>query len=397
VAASVPILIERHQPSDLAALDEAWSDSSTFAFLPEKSGVAEEWIRSSVDALPDDLRRDHFALLTSGSTGRPKLVIGNKRRAEALAGLLHEVQNSEPVTMTIAALPLTYCYSFVNQWLWARRMKRRLVPTRGFAHPDEFRDALRAANAAMLCLVRVQLPLFHDVFGDETFPGVIRVHFAGGTFPQAQLGEVRQRFPSAEIFNNYGCAEAMPRLTVRRAEEGATAGDIGLPLPGIELRTPESGELQFRSPYRAVAWFDDDGLHRIEDDQWIGTGDLGGIGDRGHWRLTGRASEVFKRYGEKVSLPALLETVQTSWRGAAAFYRERDPNGEEGHVLVVAPRASDADIRSILQAFRSTHPRAQWPLRIETAGALPMLPNGKIDITALPTLDGKYVSWRQRL
>jgi fatty-acyl-CoA synthase len=397
VQASVPILIEHHLPSDLMALDEAWSDSSTFAFLPDKSGVAEEWIREALNGLPDDLHQGHFALLTSGSTGRPKLVIGNKHRAEELAGLLHEVQNSEPVTMTIAALPLTYCYSFVNQWLWARRMNQRLVPTRGFAHPDELRDALRTARAAMLCLVRVQLPLFREVFGDEVFPGIIRVHFAGGTFPQAQIVEVQRRFPAAEIFNNYGCAEAMPRLTVRRAEDGTTAGDIGVSLPGIELRTAESGELQFRSPYRAVAWFDDNGLHRVDDVEWVGTGDLGNIDDRGHWRITGRSSEVFKRFGEKVSLPQLLETVQSSWPGAAAFYRERDPNGEEGHVLVVAPRAVDEGIRAILQAFRSAHPRSQWPLRIETADILPTLPNGKIDTAALPALDGKHISWRQRL
>lgn len=393
----LPLLIERHDPADLVALDAAWSGEATFAFLPEKSGVAAGWAQDALHALPDDLQRHHFALLTSGSTGRPKLVIGAKARAEALARFLHVAQESEPIRETILALPLTYCYAFVNQWLWGRVMGRRLVHTRGFAHADEFRAALRAAQDAMICLVRIQLPLFRETLGEETFPGVTRVHFAGGAFPQAQLDEVRRIFVNATVFNNYGCAEAMPRLTLRRAEAAHDAGDIGTPLEGVELRTSDDGEVQFRSRYGAVAFVDDAGLHRIAPGDWTGTGDRGALGDDGHWHLSGRASEVFKRYGEKISLPLLAEAVGRVWRGTTAFYRERDASGEEGHVLVLAPDASEADVRAILQAFRAGYARAHWPLRIETAPKLPALPNGKIDTAALPALEGRTVAWRQRL
>jgi hypothetical protein len=78
------------------------------------------------------------------------------------------------------------------------------------------------------------------------------------------------------------------------------------------------------------------------------------------------------------------------------FYRERDPAGEEGHVLVLAPQATDADVRGILQRLRS-FPRAHWPLRIESTPRLATLPNGKIDVAALASLPGKTVHWRQRL
>ena len=42
-------------------------------------------------------------------------------------------------------------------------------------------------------------------------------------------------FPNARVFNNYGCAEAMPRLTVRPVKEGEEGVGIGNPLPGVEL------------------------------------------------------------------------------------------------------------------------------------------------------------------
>jgi acyl-CoA synthetase (AMP-forming)/AMP-acid ligase II len=391
------LLVEHHDPGDLARLGEAWQTEETFAFVPEKSGVSAEWIRRAIDALPGDLQQGHFALLTSGSTGRPKLVIGQKARAEALARLLHVAQKSEPVRETILALPLTYCYAFVNQWLWGRVLERRLVHTRGFAHADELRTALRAAQDAMICLVRIQLPLFREVLGDETFPGIVRVHFAGGPFPQTQLEEVQRIFVNAAIFNNYGCAEAMPRLTLRRAEASADAGDIGTPLEGVELRTSAEGEVEFRSPYGAVAFVDDEGLHRIEPGQWTGTGDRGAAAAGGRWQLSGRTGEVFKRYGEKISLLQLTEAVQRAWRGAAAFYRERDPAGEEGHVLVLAPSPAEEEVRAILQTFRGGYGRAHWPLRIESAARLPALPNGKVDLAALASLEGKNVMWRQRL
>jgi acyl-CoA synthetase (AMP-forming)/AMP-acid ligase II len=393
----LPVLIERHERADLAALDAAWSDDETFAFIPGKSGVAAEWIASSMEALPQDLQYGHFALLTSGSTGKPKLVIGEKRRAEALARALHVAQESDPVRETILALPLTYCYAFVNQWLWGRVMNRRLVHTRGFAHADELRVALRSAQDAMICLVRIQLPLFRQVFGDEAFAGVVRVHFAGGAFPQSQLDEVKRIFVNAVIFNNYGCAEAMPRLTLRRAEEAKEASDIGAPLDGVELRTSPEGEVQFRSRFGAVAFVDESGFHRIGDGEWTTTGDRGAAGEGGRWHLGGRMSEVFKRYGEKISLPLLAEAVQRAWRGAAAFYRERDPAGEEGHVLVIAPQPQEDEVHAILQAFRSGYARAHWPLRIESVPLLPTLPNGKIDTAALSSLAGKSVAWRQRI
>src|SRR4029079_6045738 len=136
------LLVERHEPADLAALDAAWSAAETFAFLPEKSGVPESWVRNAMGALPEDLRSDHFALLTSGSTGRPKLVVGAKARTEALVRVLHARQGGDPVAETILGVPLTSCYAFVNQWLWGRVFRRRLVHTRGFAHADELRGAL---------------------------------------------------------------------------------------------------------------------------------------------------------------------------------------------------------------------------------------------------------------
>jgi acyl-CoA synthetase (AMP-forming)/AMP-acid ligase II len=249
----------------------------------------------------------------------------------------------------------------------------------------------------MICLVGVQVPLLQHYFAGEKFPGILRVNFAGGRFPQEQLDSVRGFFPEAKIFNNFGCAEAMPRLTIRPAEAVDQASDVGQPLFGIEIRANDSHELMFRSPYGAVGFVDDQGFTPIDAYTWVKTGDLGGLSDRGTWQITGRAGEVFKRQGEKISLQMLQATVLDRWTAQAAFYRERDRNGEEGHVLVLAPRPSEEQVRSILSGFRANHPRAWWPLRIEGIDALPLLASGKIDVLALPASANRTVYWQQRI
>jgi len=189
----------------------------------------------------------------------------------------------------------------------------------------------------------------------------------------------------------------MPRLTLRGADDADQSADVGRPLPGVELKTGPAGELLFRSPYGAVAMVDQRGLSSIAPDTWVPTGDLGEPTETGSWRITGRAGEVFKRHGEKISLPTLLATVTECWTGNAVCYRETDRSGEEGYVLVLAPHCGKDEVRGILGAFRAGHPRARWPLRIESVSDLPLLANGKVDVLAIPKIDARTVHWHQRV
>jgi acyl-CoA synthetase (AMP-forming)/AMP-acid ligase II len=381
----------------IRALDDAWQASPSFLVSGVSGTTVEPFSPDLLELVPPAVRNGHYALLTSGSTGTPRVVVGDRARTERLVEVLHEVQRSDVVQETILALPVTYSYALVNQWVWARRFGRRLVVTDGFADPARFRRALDAADDAMTCLVGAHVPLLERYFAGAVFPGVVRLHFAGGRFPQEALPFLASMFPRAEVFNNYGCAEALPRLTVRAAGDADRAADIGRPLPGVELRRDDDGALRFRSPYRAVGVVDDGVWRPFADDDWVPTGDLGHVEPGGHWVLDGRASEVFKRHGEKVSIPEVLSTVFAHWSGQASAYREADRTGEDGFVLVVAPKAGDDAVRSILVALRRAHPRAAWPLRIEGADRLPELATGKIDVRRLAHLDGRETLWHQRI
>jgi acyl-coenzyme A synthetase/AMP-(fatty) acid ligase len=381
----------------LEKLSLAWDNSETFIFLPERSGVSEQWVKQTMNQIPEKFSQHHFVLLTSGSTGQPKLIIASRLRAEKLIKIINQLQDGDAAEETILALPLSYCYAFVNQWLWSLVFKKQLIFTLGFSQPDQFKERLSVAKNAMMCLVYPQVPLLVRYFGENAvFPGIIRLHFAGGPFPQNDIHIVHRVFPNAKVFNNYGCAEAMPRLTIRPEKDSQEGSNIGKPLPGVVMKTDEDSRILFQSDYSAVAFFDETGLIEVTPEMWIPSGDLGEELENGYWRIKGRANEVFKRFGEKVSIPQLLKTVYENWAGQAAFYREKEISGEEGHVLVLSPEPTEKQFRAILKAFRKNHPRAQWPVRLESVVSFPLLENEKIDKLALAKQTNKKVHWFQR-
>ncbi len=390
------VVHEAEVDRDPAQVTRLWAASESFVLAPTRAGSGRSWLTHAIALVPESHGQRHFGLLTSGSAGDPKLVIGSRARAEALAEVIHERQDNDPARQTICLLPLSYSYAFVNQWVWSHRFGRRFVTTAGFSDPAGTRAALEAARDAMVCMVGAQVPLLLQLFPTATFPGVVRLHFAGARFPQERLEDLARAFPNAKVFNNYGCAEAMPRLTIRGAWEAPAAQDVGKALPGISVRARDD-VLQFRSVYSATLVVENGVAHAIPGEEWIPTGDLGQVAADGTVLLTGRASEVYKRFGEKISLPQVQTAVQGVWKGHAALYRTTDEMGEGAHVLVLAPAPDDKELKGILALLRASFARPHWPLRIESVGTLPLLPNGKPDLRRLAdTARRSTVHWAQR-
>jgi acyl-coenzyme A synthetase/AMP-(fatty) acid ligase len=393
----IDVLTERGAPNDFIAFQNAWAQDRTFAYIAQAASVDRSWLDEAIATIPSEFHSGHCAILTSGSTGLPKLIIGEKARSERLAETLHVLQHNEQAEDTILALPLSYSFAFVNQCVWATIMNRPAIPTGGFADLQEFETTLKAAKASMLCLVGVQATLLVDAFGDRTYHGITNLHFAGGRFPQSLIPSLRQMFPNAYITNNYGCAEAMPRLALREATEKHEGANVGWALPGIEMRSDDESRILFRSQYGAVAIVESANLSRFDSDTWIPSGDHGVREADESWLLHGRANEVFKRHGEKVSIPSILETVTGVWHGEATTYQDLDRAGESGYVLVLAPAPPRPKLRELLEQLRTRHPRAQWPLRIEACESLPRLANGKIATAEIATLPNLERQWDQRI
>lgn len=380
----------------LANIDACWRKKSSFLLLPQSSPISEYEAKQWLRQMPPDYELGHFAILTSGTTGQPKIVIGVMERAENLTRQIHALQKLESTRETIVLLPLSYSFAFVNQWVWSHVYERTLKLTGGLSAQEELQHALRGADEAMVCLVGAQLKLMKHFFdGTESFEGVTRVIFAGGQFPLNELPYVKKLFPRALVFNNYGCTEAMPRLTIRLDEHSEDASNVGYPMEGVSLTTSAEGEILFKSPYSATGILDSQGWQSLEG-QWIGTGDIGAPVEDGSWRLLGRKNEVFKRFGEKIALTTLAQGVRSVWDSEVAFFTEPQNNGEIGHILILTPEVEKKDIVNVLKFFRKNYTRVFWPVRIECAEYLPVLANGKIDTKGLSSMADKKVIWQQR-
>ncbi len=396
------ILFEQDVRAGLPVLSRAWTPGApTFAILPERSDLSRSWVAEAMEALPADLARDHFLVATSGSTGRPKMVVASRARAEAMAETIARHQGADEIETMVIALPLSYCFALVNQFVLAHL---RGLPVRfaGFSDPAGLADTLRGAETSMICLVGAQATLLPQL-GSGAFPSVRRIAFAGSPFPWGRSELLSRMFPNARFSNNYGCAEAMPRLVVKDVTENVRlgvpleAGQLGHSLPGVELRTDDTGALEFQSEYAALGYVTPDGYEPFPEDGWIGTGDSARFDPDTGWTLLGRTSDVFKRHGEKVSVERLRATIEQSWGHGFTLLRSTDRSGEAGLQLALEGMADRAEARAVLKAIRARHPRAYWPLQILRFDTLPRLGNGKIDNAALTSQTGHEVLWDQRV
>jgi long-chain acyl-CoA synthetase len=139
------------------------------------------------------------------------------------------------------------------------------------------------------------------------FGGDVRAFVSGG----ARLDPDLSGFFLAlglPVIQGYGQTEAGPVISVNLpwANDRHT---VGPPLPGVEARIAEDGELCVRGPLVMDGyWNDAENTARALRDGWLHTGDVGEIRD-GRIRITDRKRDFIKTLGGDMVSPAKLESL----------------------------------------------------------------------------------------
>jgi long-chain acyl-CoA synthetase len=105
----------------------------------------------------------------------------------------------------------------------------------------------------------------------------------------------------------YGLTESTGVISAA-APGRARVGTVGEPIPGIEVRLAEDGEILTRGPHVFQGYFKDPELtaQTIDRDGWLHTGDVGSW-DGGHLRIQDRKKDIIITAGGKNITPAYIE------------------------------------------------------------------------------------------
>lgn len=86
-------------------------------------------------------------------------------------------------------------------------------------------------------------------------------------------------------------------------------GYVGVPLPGVECRLADDGEVLVKSPGQMLGYYraSEDAQQCFTSDGFFRTGDRGEVDEAGRLRITGRVKELFKTSKGKYVAPVPIE------------------------------------------------------------------------------------------
>jgi malonyl-CoA/methylmalonyl-CoA synthetase len=325
-------------------------------------------------------------LHTSGTTGTPKGVLHTHASLASQINILHDAWEWSPGDRLLHALPLHHIHGLVNGVLGALRAGAELRFLPAFA-PDEVWRSFAAREASVFYAVPTMYHQLAEAWESRDAAdrlrlseaaGALRLAVSGSAALPARLWNRWRELSGQTLLERYGMTEiGMALSNPYRGER--RPGTVGRPLPGMEVRLDERGEILVRGPslFREY-WGRPEATREAFVDGWFKTGDVAELSD-GYVAIRGRASiDIIKSAGYKISAleieAALLEHPSVAEAAVVGV-----PDVEWGEVVtaVLVPKPGGA-IDDLRDWCRERLAPYKTPRRWVTREALPRNAMGKV-------------------
>lgn len=112
------------------------------------------------------------------------------------------------------------------------------------------------------------------------------------------------------VYQGYGMTESSPVISVGRQEDNDPFS-IGKPLPGIEVKITNNGELCTKSDCVMQGYFNNQEATDavIDEEGWLHTGDLASLSEEGYLYITGRIKDIIVLASAEKVPPQDMETT----------------------------------------------------------------------------------------
>ena len=269
---------------------------------------------------------------TSGSTGRPKGVMHNFGAIAASVDGAQEIFHADTKDRMLSYLPLAHVFErFVveaqgirtgGQLFFAESLDT-FVADLNRAQPTIFISVPRLWLKFQLGVFHklppqklarlLRIPLLNRVIKKKVLTGLglqhVRIANSGSApIPPDLIQWYRDL--GLELLEGYGMSEDFAYSHVSYPGRGRV-GYVGSPMPGVDVKISEDGEILIKSPGNMMCYYKQPELTAecYTEDGYFRTGDRGERDEEGRLKITGRVKELFKTSKGKYVAPAPIENL----------------------------------------------------------------------------------------
>jgi acyl-coenzyme A synthetase/AMP-(fatty) acid ligase len=217
-----------------------------------------------------------------------------------------------------------------------------------------------------------------NLCADLDLSRVVNVTLSGEPVNQSILNIVKKLFPNAQLHVGYGSTEGGSAMFGAHPSLPVPELSVGYPLPEILYRIV-NGILQVKSPYMMKQYTVESDVF-TKDGYYI-TNDLFEIDENGFYYCQGRADEIFKSGGNKIS-PAEIEQIllgHADVNQVSIVAVADEIKGLKPYAFAVIEKNSKVTEQELIKYCSQHLTPYQIPRRIWLVDQIPVNSTGKID------------------